>query len=148
MTREPGICTIFQGAGAPSIFGTPCGRQLASGSSFECEPSVRWSYSALAHGWNGTCSGFRSAAMLRTYLFSFGSQMPDRSGLPSRVRGAGAERFTFPSVVRGMPVVGSFVHWPHSGAASRHTAAPAAWISFTLTGRMDPRNLRRLYTGI
>src|ERR1019366_4725121 len=35
-------------------------------------------------------AGFRSAAMLARYFAPFGSQMPERSGLPSAVRGAGA----------------------------------------------------------
>src|SRR5438132_7635077 len=34
------------------------------------------------------------------------SHKPDRSGLPSAVRGAGAVRFGFPSAVRGMRGVG------------------------------------------
>jgi hypothetical protein len=33
-------------------------------------------------------------------------QTPDRSGLPSAVRGGGAVRFGLPSLVRGMPGVG------------------------------------------
>src|SRR5207244_10739740 len=33
-------------------------------------------------------------------------QIPERSGLPSGVLGAGAERFGFPSRVRGIPGVG------------------------------------------
>src|SRR5213594_712973 len=33
-------------------------------------------------------------------------QIPDRSGLPSGALGAGAERFGFPSGVRGIPDVG------------------------------------------
>src|SRR5665213_3809845 len=49
------------------------------------------------------------------------SQMPERSGLPSRVRRAGAERFGLPSGVRGIPAVGYCTHW-----ACEFTAAMAA----------------------
>src|SRR5439155_1013431 len=38
------------------------------------------------------------------------SQIPERSGLPSGVRGAGAVRFGFPSGIRGTPAVGYFSH--------------------------------------
>src|SRR5262245_19251769 len=38
------------------------------------------------------------------------SHMPEKSGLPSRVRGVGAVRLTFPSRVRGTPAVGYFSH--------------------------------------
>jgi hypothetical protein len=34
------------------------------------------------------------------------SQIPERSGLPSAARGAGAERLGFPSGSRGVPFVG------------------------------------------
>ena len=44
-------------------------------------------------------------------------QRPDRSGLPSAVRGAGAVRFGLPSAVRGMPLVGSFSHWACDASA-------------------------------
>src|ERR1051325_4276206 len=37
-------------------------------------------------------------------------QMPERSGLPSASRGAGAVRFGFPSFVRGIPSVGHLNH--------------------------------------
>lgn len=37
-------------------------------------------------------------------------QMPERSGLPSGVLGTGAERFGFPSLVRGIPGVGKSIH--------------------------------------
>src|SRR5579863_6622023 len=112
----PGVCTIFQGAGAASILGTPCGRQLASGSSLEWEPSVRWSYRALAQGWKGTAPGFRSTAISRTYRLALGSQMPERSGWPSRLRGAGAEGLTF-------PLEGRFFHCATNGAENNSVAA-------------------------
>src|SRR5215469_13334806 len=46
---------------------------------------------------------------------SSGFQMPDRSGLPSGVRGAGAARFTAPPFVRGTLAVGYFTHCALSG---------------------------------
>src|ERR1700690_3334781 len=107
---NPDVWTIFQGAGAASILGTPCGRQLPSGSSLECEPSVGWSYSVLAHGLNRTSPGFRSAAISRRYLLALGSQMPERSGWPSELRGAAAERLALPSEALGMPLEGRFFH--------------------------------------
>src|SRR5438128_777983 len=46
--------------------------------------------------------------------------MPLRSGLPSAVRGAGADRFGLPSAVRGTPGVGYSSHWaePAPGSAT------------------------------
>src|SRR5579863_4946313 len=114
---NPGAWTIFHGAGAALILGTPCGRQFASGSSLECDPSSRCSYRVLAHGWKGTSPGFRSAAMSRTYLLALGSQMPERSGWPSAARGAGAERLTL------APFEGRFFHWAASGEANKIAVA-------------------------
>src|SRR5215510_3169905 len=94
-----GVWTIRQGAGAHRTFGTPCGRQLASGSSFHFAPDARTSYSALAHGWNGTGS-LRPFARSRTNP-SDGFHTPDRSGFPSADRGVGAVMFTVPSAFRG-----------------------------------------------
>ena len=48
--------------------------------------------------------------MLREYLGEILFHRPERSGLPSAVRGAGAARFGLPSGVRGMPGVGWFNH--------------------------------------
>src|SRR5579863_8404672 len=115
---NPGAWTIFHGAGAALILGTPCGRQFASGSSLECDPSSRCSYRVLAHGWKGTSPGFRSAAMSRTYLFALGSQMPERSGWPSAAFGAGA--------VRAVLFAGRFFHCAASGAAQRIKETTAA----------------------
>src|SRR5262245_30368917 len=38
------------------------------------------------------------------------SQMPEKSGRPSAILGAGAERFGLPSGNRGMPAVGCLTH--------------------------------------
>src|SRR5919197_6261059 len=43
------------------------------------------------------------------------SQIPEKSGLPSAVRGAGADRSTIPSAFRGTPAVGYFNHWAALG---------------------------------
>src|SRR5687767_3699121 len=68
---------------------------------------------AFAHG--ATSPGCMSTVML-LYKRSPPAfcHRPDRSGLPSVVRGAGAARFGFPSGRRGMPGVGSFSHWASS----------------------------------
>src|SRR5262245_50609523 len=54
--------------------------------------------------------------MLRWYFGEILSHKPDRSGLPSGVRGAGAERFGLPSGMRGIPAVGWFSHCAAAGA--------------------------------
>src|SRR6185436_5727776 len=46
------------------------------------------------------------------------AQMPERSGFPSAVRGAGAERFGRPSGNRGIAGEGYVAHWPRAVAAS------------------------------
>src|SRR5262249_44713370 len=60
--------------------------------------------------------GLRSAAILRSYLREILCQIPDRSGLPLALRGAGAVRSGLPSAVRGMPGVGRFTHCACRGA--------------------------------
>src|SRR5687767_13080415 len=61
-------------------------------------------------------SALRSAAMLREYFGEILSHRPERSGLPSGVRGAGADRFGLPSGLRGSPAVGWFNHCAARGA--------------------------------
>src|SRR5580704_11074336 len=71
--------------------------------------------------------GLRSAAIFRRYgLFIGPRQMPDRSSLPSAVRGAGAERFGSPSAVRGMPGVLIVSHCAAKGADSKNAKAITA----------------------
>src|SRR5205085_5264708 len=96
----------------------------------ECAPVLRSSNRAFDQGWNGTSPGFRSAARSCTYLLLLGSHTPDRSGLPSGNRGAGAERFGFPSGVRGMLARGTFTHWAWTGAHARARAAMEEAIIF------------------
>ena len=50
-------------------------------------------------------------------------QIPEKSGLPSGNRGAGAARFGFPSGVRGIAVGGTFVHCAKAGEPIRITIA-------------------------
>src|SRR5258708_29768197 len=107
---------IFQGAGAASSLGTPCGRQFASDSSAEWAPVARSLKTFSAQGWKGT--SFRSAARSRMYLRP-GSQTPERFGLPSAVLGTGAERFGWPSAVRGMPGAFWLSHWAGAAPAAR-----------------------------
>src|ERR1700736_1725264 len=52
--------------------------------------------------------------------------MPDRSGLPSAVRGAGADRFGLPSGVRGMPGVFIVSHCAAKGADSKNAKVVTA----------------------
>src|SRR5437773_6469970 len=54
--------------------------------------------------------------MLRAYFGENFVQRPERSGLPSTVRGTGAVKLGLPSGVRGIPGVGWFNHWTASGA--------------------------------
>src|SRR6185436_9930372 len=56
--------------------------------------------------------------MLRLYLGEILFHRPERSGLPSGVRGAGAARFGLPSGERGIPVVGCVSHCAATGALS------------------------------
>src|SRR5881396_788412 len=76
--------------------------------------------SAGPHGrhWIPGESFFRSAATLRSYFSELLCQIPDKSGLPSAVRGAGAARLGLPSALRGVPGVGYFSHCAVSGVAS------------------------------
>src|SRR5689334_19411389 len=53
--------------------------------------------------------------MLARYLPVAATQIPLRSDVPSGVRGAGAERFGLPSLVRGIPGVGTCTHWAAAG---------------------------------
>src|SRR6266853_2920145 len=54
---------------------------------------------------------------------SSGTQMPDKSGLPSAVRGAGASRFGSPAAVFGTHAVGYFTHCAPTGKAVATSSA-------------------------
>src|SRR5262245_11407665 len=53
------------------------------------------------------------------------SHIPEKSTLPSGVRGVAAVRLGFPSAVRGTPAVGCVSHWPATGDDA-HRNTPAA----------------------
>src|SRR5262245_12175232 len=53
------------------------------------------------------------------------SHIPEKSGLPSGVRGVGAVGLAFPSAVRGTPAVGYLNHCAPSGDDA-HSNTPAA----------------------
>src|SRR5713226_903059 len=59
------------------------------------------------------------------------TQIPEKSGLPSGVRGAGADGSTLPSAFRGTPAVGYFNHWALSAdvhvSTNATTTAAAEW---------------------
>ena len=84
-------------------YGTLTGRHFESGLSMRAS-RTRSMKSASAHGRMSFVS--RSCAMLKRYDGPAPDQMPDRSGLPSDVRGAGADRLGLPSGSRGTPGVG------------------------------------------
>src|SRR3974377_1438560 len=53
-------------------------------------------------------------------------QTPEKSGLPSTVRGAGAARSGLPSALRGMPGVLYFNHCAPAEPGSANTTVPAS----------------------
>src|SRR5579871_3931499 len=63
-------------------------------------------------------SSFKSWITSKRYGLTAGRHSPDRSGLPSGIRGTGAVRFGFPSAVRGMPGVGKFSHWARAATVN------------------------------
>ena len=89
----------------------------------------------FAHDWNGT-SSFRSLARFLRYPVG-GFQMPERSGLPSARRGAGADRSGRPSGVRGIAFGGTFAHWADTGAPI--TIMRASIRSVLISGLLDIR---------
>src|SRR5579864_9565468 len=126
-----GVWTILN---APRVLirGTPGGMQRARGSSL-CSLSWRCCESALAQGWKGASAGLRSIARsIKCDLYSpyklscsWASQIPERSGLPSGVLGAGADRLGLPSAVRGVPGAGKFNHWAEAAVEDKRTAHTA-----------------------
>src|SRR5438128_6314185 len=67
----------------------------------------------MSAGWRSP--GLRSATLPMALSGLIHCHRPERSGLPSAVRGAGAVRFGLASGVRGMPGVGYFSHCAASG---------------------------------
>src|SRR5438093_7982090 len=108
MTTTPGVWTILNGELRTSIAsGMPCGIQRSEGLPLPSD-SARCLYRDAAHGWNGGSP--KSAAIFCRYRPLVALQMPDRSGLPSGVVGAGAVRSALPSAVRGALGSRRFTH--------------------------------------
>jgi hypothetical protein len=108
-----GVCMIRiradSGSPVPKMCRGPNGWQPMEAGSSLPKLFMRSTNSLVAHGCTSAAS--RSAAMLSMYAgWGDASQIPEKSGLPSAVRGAGAVRFGLPSAVRGMPGVRSFSH--------------------------------------
>src|ERR1022692_2231927 len=84
-------------------------------------------------------------AILPTAVSTAVYHSPDKSGLPSGVRGAGAVRFGLPSAVRGMPGVGCCTHCAASGVTSAVKTVAAAKIFIgpkPPCGNYTPKNCR------
>ena len=115
-----GVWMILKGVRSSARTGSPVGRQLALGSSFEsvARRSLKIFFpSAL----NGTVSPFFTACA-RSKTARDACQMPERSGLPSAVVGAGAERLGEPSGSRGIPGVLYPCHCAEAEAVIRHAS--------------------------
>src|SRR4030095_17238414 len=65
----------------------------------------------------------------------FAVQSPDKSGLPFAIRGVGADRSTFPSVVRGAPGVASFSHCAATGTDTGAMATTSTSAATSLDDR-------------
>src|SRR6266699_834232 len=70
----------------------------------------------MSAGWRSP--GLRSATLPMALSGLIMFHRPERSGLPSAVRGAGAVRFGLPSAVRGMPGVRYCAHCAASGVTN------------------------------
>src|SRR5688500_967495 len=103
MAITGGVWMILNGVRSNARTGRPVGRQRALGSSFDCV-ARRSSKIFRPSAVNGIVSPFFTACA-RSNTAREACQMPDRSGLPSAVFGAGAERFGEPSGSREMPGV-------------------------------------------
>src|SRR5215471_3281938 len=119
-----------------SRIGTPGGRQCREVYSLSCAPLIRSLVSASAQGWMGSSPGLKSAArLLRYFVLIPNCQIPERSGLPSGFRGAGAVRSDLPSLVRGIPLARTFSHWAAEGtlAIVKSAATSEPVLRFTVT---------------
>ena len=95
----------------------PGGRQRVPHES-EAGFSSRCRDCSRAHGW-------ASDDVKSESNFVPACHSPERSGFPSDARGAGADRFGLPSVVRGMPGVFSVNHCAELADERRRVAASA-----------------------
>jgi hypothetical protein len=113
----------FSISGANRLALGPCGRHPNCDGSSRLNVAARFLKRASAQGW--TSSGFRSVAMLPMYGPGFMPHRPLKSGLPSGVRGADAERLGLPSGVRGMPGVARLGHCADRAAHKENNKNPA-----------------------
>jgi hypothetical protein len=67
-------------------------------------------------------------------------QTPEKSGLPSAVRGAGASIRTLPSASRGTPAVGNFGHCAATDTEQATATTMAPEITLFILN-LSPRNL-------
>ncbi len=123
ITTKPGVCTIFHGAGAPSIFGTPCGRQLASGSS-----------SRMRSIGSRIVQRFRPRQERHVFRFQIHRKvtsilvrvrLPDAGEIGMTIGGPRRRRCRsgFPSAVFGMPLLGRLCHCAPTGAQQTEVTA-------------------------
>src|SRR5580658_3234773 len=81
--------------------------------------------------------------MLIRYLMPGTCQMPDRSGWPLALRGAGADRFGLPFGSRGTPAVGYSCHCAvtdvHITTMTMVMTADTAPVFMVQSSRVDPR---------
>src|SRR5688572_24798509 len=116
---------ILKGVRSSARTGRPVGRQRALGSSFDCV-ARRSLKIFLPSALNGMVSPFLTACA-RSNTARDACQIPERSGLPSAVFGAGALRFGEPSGSRGIPGVLYPCHCANAEPVTRHThKAPIA----------------------
>ena len=103
------IPAMFTSAAADVMYLGPRGRQAM------LMPSLlKFSLRSRTNESTQPCTGFRSARTVRDILV----HRPEKSGLPSGIRGAGAAKSGLPSAVRGMPRVGSLNHCAESETVS------------------------------
>ncbi len=150
ITTSPGVCTIFRGCGCSWNWSRPIGRQCASGLSLLWS-SLRCFSRSAAHGRSGR-PPFMFEPMLKKVAAggALGSDdgapprpvgpfchSPDRSGLPSGIRGAGAARLGLPSAVFGTPAGRWFGHCAEAraGRAANATAASNVFMRSPLPRR-------------
>src|ERR1700704_4464533 len=109
-----GVWITFHGYGA--MRGTQAGRQFAFGSSFGSRSLV----SLRAQGCNGSTSPGLRAAEKSPMKWGSGAQSPDRSGLPSAVRGAGPDDFVLrcSRLTMATPPPSGWT-WPAAGVEER-----------------------------
>src|SRR5215510_14390607 len=94
----------------------------------------------MSPGWRSP--GLRSAILPTAISGLHHCHRPDRSGLPSAVRGVGAVRFGLPSAVRGMPGVGWLTHWAARGVTKAVKIITAVKVFIEL----NPSRSHVLYT--